>query len=110
MATDSTPVEKEYYELCSDMIDVVLDVTSIYGYSDYSDKQFDQNSQAIFPLENDKVLYLREVNRFMALVCILKKETYSKIGLIDFNFMQFQKALWSLFDANEKQKKKIKKK
>ena len=32
VATDSSPVDMQTYELCSDMIDVVLDMTSIYGY------------------------------------------------------------------------------
>ncbi|KAI8364293.1 Gtr1/RagA G protein conserved region-domain-containing protein [Choanephora cucurbitarum] len=31
IATDSTPVEMETYELCSDMVDVVLDIECIYG-------------------------------------------------------------------------------
>jgi Ras-related GTP-binding protein C/D len=31
IATDSSPVDIQSYELCSDMIDVVLDVSSIYG-------------------------------------------------------------------------------
>ena len=31
IATDSSPVDMQTYELCSDMIDVVLDVSSIYG-------------------------------------------------------------------------------
>lgn len=31
IATDSTPVVSQSYELCSDMIDVVIDVSCIYG-------------------------------------------------------------------------------
>jgi len=31
IATDSSPVEMQMYELCCDMIDVVLDVSCIYG-------------------------------------------------------------------------------
>lgn len=31
IATDSTPVDLISYELCSDMIDVVIDVSCIYG-------------------------------------------------------------------------------
>ncbi len=31
VATDSSPVDMQSYELCSDMIDVVLDVSCIYG-------------------------------------------------------------------------------
>lgn len=32
IATDSSPVDMQSYELCCDMIDVVIDVSSIYGY------------------------------------------------------------------------------
>ncbi len=31
IATDSNPVDDRGYELCSDMIDVVFDVSCIYG-------------------------------------------------------------------------------
>lgn len=31
VATDSSPVDMLMYELCSDMIDVVIDISSIYG-------------------------------------------------------------------------------
>ncbi len=31
VATDSAPLDMQTYELCSDMIDVVVDVSSIYG-------------------------------------------------------------------------------
>ena len=31
IATDSSPVDMQSYELCCDMIDVVIDVSSIYG-------------------------------------------------------------------------------
>jgi Ras-related GTP-binding protein C/D len=32
IATDSNPVDERSYELCSEMIDVVFDITCIYGY------------------------------------------------------------------------------
>jgi hypothetical protein len=31
VATDSNPVNMQTYELCSDMIDVVIDVSCVYG-------------------------------------------------------------------------------
>ncbi len=31
LATDSSPVDMQSYELCSDMIDAVIDVSCIYG-------------------------------------------------------------------------------
>jgi hypothetical protein len=33
IAPDSNPVAMQSYELCSDMIDVVIDVSCIYGYA-----------------------------------------------------------------------------
>ncbi len=36
IATDSSPVDMQTYELCSDMIDVVIDVSCIYGYVFFS--------------------------------------------------------------------------
>ena len=32
IATDSAPVDIPEYEICSDFIDVVIDVSDIYGY------------------------------------------------------------------------------
>lgn len=113
IATDSSPVDMQSYELCADMvttqhcgclagflsahfcllfygkpkvlfcshvnsdsqIDVVIDVSSIYGLED------DQQSVGIMPaadsncvitLSNGTALYLRETSRSLALVCILK--------------------------------------
>ena len=34
VATDSSPVDMQSYELCCDMIDVVIDVSCIYGLGD----------------------------------------------------------------------------
>jgi Ras-related GTP-binding protein C/D len=31
IATDSSPVDSHTYELCSDLVDVVIDVSFIYG-------------------------------------------------------------------------------
>ena len=33
IATDSNPVDSHTYELCSDLVDVVIDVSCIYGLS-----------------------------------------------------------------------------
>ena len=32
IATDSNPVEMKHYEICSELIDVLIDVSCIYGY------------------------------------------------------------------------------
>jgi len=33
LASDSAPVEPQNYAICADMIDVVIDISLIYGYA-----------------------------------------------------------------------------
>jgi Ras-related GTP-binding protein C/D len=80
LATDSSPVDMQSYELCADMIDVITDVSSIYGGEDAEDQApapgaapgATSTSNCVISLNNGTVLILREVNRSLALVCILK--------------------------------------
>ncbi len=48
------------------------------------------------------VLYLREVNHCLALVCLLNKDTFAKHGLIDYNFQCFRDAIQQVFDVRAK--------
>ncbi|CAO3690822.1 unnamed protein product [Rhizopus stolonifer] len=90
IATDSTPVEMDSYELCSDMIDVVLDIECIYGtqsgcgpihklsedeivedlqvgyYRDSGSSHTlaDVEASSIIKLNNGDVLYMKEINRY----------------------------------------------
>ncbi|CAB1429117.1 unnamed protein product [Pleuronectes platessa] len=78
IATDSSPVDMQSYELCCDMIDVVIDVSCIYGLrEDGSGK----------------------VTKFLALVCILREESFERKGLIDYNFHCFRKAIHEVFEV-----------
>jgi len=103
VATDSSPVDMQSYELCCDMIDVVIDVSCIYGFRDDADfTAFDLQSSAIIKLNNNTVLYLKEVNRYLALVCILRADSFEKQGLIDYNFYCFKKAIEAVFDLRKR--------
>ncbi|XP_027030436.1 ras-related GTP binding Cb [Tachysurus fulvidraco] len=99
VATDSSPVDMQSYELCCDMIDVVIDVSCIYGLKeDGSGSAYDKDSLAIIKLNNTTVLYLKEVTKFLALVCILREESFEKKGLIDYNFHCLRKAIHEVFE------------
>ncbi|KAF4081667.1 hypothetical protein AMELA_G00163950 [Ameiurus melas] len=101
VATDSSPVDMQSYELCCDMIDVVLDVSCIYGLKeDGSGTAYDEDSLAIIKLNNTTVLYLKEVTKFLALVCILREESFEKKGLIDYNFHCLRKAIHEVFEVS----------
>ncbi|KAG2467683.1 RRAGD protein, partial [Polypterus senegalus] len=79
IATDSTPVDMQTYELCCDVIDVVIDISCIYGLSgDECGTPYDKESMAIIRLNNTTVMYLKEVTKFLALVCFLREESFER--------------------------------
>jgi len=102
------------YEICSDYIDVIVDVSAIYGYDrkpqgqtatptseSASDAQGESSLEAssIIRLQNGMVLYLREINKYLALICLMRKEGIEKQGLVDFNVQVFQDALQRVFEV-----------
>ena len=68
IATDSNPVDGHTYELCSDLVDVVIDVSCIYGLSpqDGAAIPYDHESSSAIHLNSGMVLYLREVRLLYA--------------------------------------------
>ncbi|KAL1925622.1 uncharacterized protein VTP21DRAFT_505 [Calcarisporiella thermophila] len=125
IATDSSPFDSSSYGICSDMIDVVIDVVDTFwtGALDDSDQSQDQRSVsaidysthdgnsvsqaskksnelfAVIKLQNNTVLYMREVNKYLALVCLMRNENY-KQGLFDYNFQHFKESVSEILDAN----------
>ncbi|KAI9476130.1 MAG: Gtr1/RagA G protein conserved region-domain-containing protein [Benjaminiella poitrasii] len=163
IATDSSPVDMQSYELCSDMIDVCIDVECIYGVqgnspnnlslTDASERNqqllldgqrtpvsIDQQNGSLEPisenferkllenqneqqqadevvgptsnsdgeasslikLDNGDVLYMREVNRLLVLICLLRQDSFEKHGLIDYNFQCFKEAVTEVFEFSRK--------
>eukprot|EP00053_Salpingoeca_punica_P006427 m.60833 g.60833 ORF g.60833 m.60833 type:complete len:349 (+) comp13687_c0_seq1:74-1120(+) len=104
IATDSSPVDMQSYELCSDMIDVVIDVSCIYGSKDDSgmSNAYDTKSCSVIRLNNGTVLYLREVNKCLALVCLSRQGHFEKQGLVDYNVNCFKQAIHELFEVRKK--------
>jgi Ras-related GTP-binding protein C/D len=41
---------------------------------------FDCQSSSVIKLNNGTILYLREVNKFLALVCILREDNFDRQG------------------------------
>lgn len=79
---------------------------------------FDEQSSSLIRLNNGTVLYLREVNKFLALVCILREDNFEHkgtclntnntrfivlfVGIIDYNFLCFRKAIQQVFELRNK--------
>lgn len=99
------PVDIQSYELCSDMIDVVIDVSCIYGLTEdgsalSSSIACDSKSSCVIHLNNRTLLYLKEVDKCLALVCILREENFDRQHLLDYNIKVFKEALAEIFKTS----------
>jgi Ras-related GTP-binding protein C/D len=106
IATDSNPVDVHTYELCSDLVDVVIDVSFIYGTGTASPQQnnaipYDAASASAIRLNSGMVLYLREVSSYLALVCVLRDEFFAKRSLLDYNIDCFKQTLSKVMEGPE---------
>ncbi|KAI9838083.1 MAG: GTP-binding protein gtr2 [Sarea resinae] len=77
IATDTTPSDISSYEICSDYIDVIVDVSEIYGWDrpgkiengeaeeeeDEDEELQNADAESIITLQNDSYIYLREINK-----------------------------------------------
>lgn len=95
IATDINQIEMEMYELCCDMIDVALDITSLYGENEDGEEYsgFDEESSSLIKLNTQYALYLLQVNRHLAVVCIISENNFQKRGTIDYNFEVLKKKI-----------------
>lgn len=62
----------------------------------------DSETQSVIKLSNNKVLYLREVNKYLCLVCLLKTDVFDKQGLIDYNFLCLKRAISEVYEVGKK--------
>ncbi|KAI6191752.1 Ras-related GTP-binding protein D [Aphelenchoides bicaudatus] len=96
IATDTSMVEMSTYELCCDMIDVSTDISSIYSDRRQSNG-YDSNSSAVVMLRTKQVIFMRQVNAYLALVCVIKEEHYERQPLIDYNFGVLKEKIEAVF-------------
>ncbi|KAL6253226.1 GTP-binding protein gtr2 [Rhinocladiella similis] len=104
VASDSGPIDMEVYEMCSDYIDVIVDITDIYGYERSHNKVLGeqmQEAESSVTVHDGTMIYLKEMNRYLCLVSVIKNdEARDKKGLIDYNCHIFQDALNEVFARN----------
>lgn len=101
IATDGSPVDMQSYELCCEMIDVMIDITCLYG-KDESEYTSEQDSTCIIRLSNSNILYLREITRFLVLVSVLRNEAFHKRDVIDYNILCLQESIKNVFSVTVK--------
>ncbi|EXJ91107.1 hypothetical protein A1O1_04214 [Capronia coronata CBS 617.96] len=101
VASDTRPIDMEVYEMCSDYIDVIVDITDIYGYDRTHGKVLGeqmQEAESSVTIHDGTMIYLKEMNQYLCLVTVIKNdEAKDKKGLIDYNCHIFQDALNAVF-------------
>ncbi|AEO57765.1 hypothetical protein MYCTH_2079857 [Thermothelomyces thermophilus ATCC 42464] len=119
IATDNTPEDMASYEICSDYVDVIIDFTEVYGSWPRSEQwrarlEGEPWSQ---PLEDQvacewaesgmvlaearRPIMLREVDRFLALVAIMKEGSYEKMPQINMNVDVVVRGLTEFFEITK---------
>ena len=71
IASDTTPVDMKAYELCADLIDIIVDMSEVYGWDRGKDQQETDPSKAVASQSAESFvsnikgyhLYLKEINR-----------------------------------------------
>ncbi|KAM3068864.1 GTP-binding protein gtr2 [Clarireedia jacksonii] len=121
IATDSSPVDMPSYEICSDYIDVIVDVSEIYGWvrpqeyieklegPPWNKKLDDQiackDAESVIVLTDEKrPIMLREVNKYLALVAIMKEGSYEKMALVTMNVETVVNGLTKVFEITRQRK------
>ena len=100
LAVDNFPLDPTCFELCSDMIDVVLDMSGIYGEENNNESYFDDNSTSLIRINNpesvdnpNSVLYLRFIDSNFALICMINESSFEKPHILDYNIKLFRDAV-----------------
>ncbi|PHH68459.1 hypothetical protein CDD82_542 [Ophiocordyceps australis] len=122
IATDSATADMASYEICSDYIDVIIDITEVYGTWQRSDEstRLLEGEPYNAPLEDqigcstaesclvlhdsNRPIMLREVDRYLALVAIMKDDSYDRMPLVNMNVEAVVDGLTEFFNITKPRK------
>ncbi|KAI5357690.1 Putative gtr1/RagA G protein [Septoria linicola] len=112
LATDASPTFLKDYEVCSDYVDVIVDIKQIYGWQNRDQSLEDVAGENTEKSSGDAVgeslitydksgntyVYAREINDYLSLICVMGQgSTADKRVLIDYNVSVLHDALQQMF-------------
>ena len=124
LATDASPTFLKDYEVCSDYVDVIVDIKQIYGWQNRGSQESDsKGSEAVgeslitYDKSGNTYIYAREINEYvhipilqqfmtdanvrssyLSLICVMGQgSTADKRVLIDYNVSVLHDALQQMF-------------
>jgi len=95
MATDHNPVDQQTLMLCGEVLDVVGELEHIYTPGSVAQPPFEGNRQSgiTVRLSHDMLLIAHEVGFRLALVCVIRGDSYTRPALFERNVALFTEAL-----------------
>lgn len=113
VATDSSPVDIQTYEVCAEFIDITIDLDDLYVDSDRKEQNEVKKDEikSISYLSNGSILYLKQMIRGLALVALIRNDedtTEEKaenmdelLTIIDYNVGLFKKSLMKMWESSK---------
>ena len=123
VASDTSPADPDAYKTCSDYIDLVVDLSDLYGWQrpeaprdehgnlldpsdDMGTGEFNnQTAESTMIMESSGAgyIYLREVHRYLALICIMNEDAPGdRKAQVDYNVGVFQQGLGEVFEETQR--------
>lgn len=125
VATDSTPVDIQTYEVCAEFIDITIDLDDLYiendnsnnnqnGSDNRNNKAQTKELKSISYLSSGSILYLKQMIRGLALVALIRNDDESELNansetgkqdksltIIDYNVNLFKKSLMKMWENSK---------
>lgn len=113
VATDSSPVDIQTYEVCAEFIDITIDLDDLYSESEAKNGGTHavnrSEIRSVSHLSNGSVLYLKQMIRGLALVALIRNDddqTATKdsnmdelLTVIDYNVGCFKNSLMKMWES-----------
>lgn len=111
VATDSSPVDIQTYEVCAEFIDITIDLDDLYVDSEQKDRTPAKDGiKSISYLSNGSILYLKQMIRGLALVALIRNDEEAAddkaesmdelLTIIDYNVGLFKNALMKMWESS----------
>lgn len=111
VATDSSPVDIQTYEVCAEFIDITIDLDDLYVDHEKDEGVKKDEIKSISYLSNGSILYLKQMIRGLALVALIRNDEEGAedkaenmdelLTIIDFNVGLFKKALMKMWESSK---------
>ncbi|KAL8832341.1 MAG: hypothetical protein Q9170_004911 [Blastenia crenularia] len=109
IASNTTPSDLGTYELCSDFINAIMDLSDMYGWDRKQEQGTDERTKDICTQTAESMvsgvrnctLYLREINAFLAFIGVSREPKFQQEkAMVDFNIQTFQDTLLQVLERS----------